>query len=588
MEEGRPVTFGSAGHVPAARDRRAGIAKAPTGIVGLDQVTSGGLPRGRTTLIAGPAGSGKTLFAVEFLVRGAREHGEPGLLVTFEETPAELAANVASLGFDLDALVAGNLLRLDHVRVDPGELHGAGGYDLDGLFIRLGHAIDAIGARRVALDTIDTLFSRLPDPADLRYELVRLFRWLKERGVTSIVTGERSDAALTRHGLEEFVSDCVIVLDHRVDAEASVRRMRIVKYRGSSHGADEYPFLIDEDGLSVTPLSAAGLTYDVSTERVSTGIVDLDVMLGGDGVFRGSAVLLSGTAGTGKTSIAGSFVDAACRRGERCVFFSFEESASQIVRDLASIGLDLQPWIDADLLTFDSVRPTASGLERHLSRMQGLIETFRPTVVIVDPVTSFNAIADPRSVASIITRLMDVCRTRRITSVFTSLSEGGSPVEATTANISSVADVWLLVKDLEAGGERNRVLYVLKARGLAHSNQMREFVLSDAGIHLVPLYVGEQGMMTGSARARREVHDRLTELSRVHELDRARLDAELHRKRHAAALAALEADFEVEAARSRAKIAEAEAIEAVRASERGDRARRGIGTTTGTDAGDGP
>ncbi len=502
MSERHPAAL-EATSLTAAAEAGGGLAKAPTGVVGLDQITVGGLPRGRTTLIAGPAGSGKTLFAVEFLVRGAREHGEPGLMVTFEETSEELAANVASLGFDLDALVAADLLALDHVRVDPGELQSGGGYDLDGLFIRLGHAIDAIGAKRVALDTIDTLFSRLPDPADLRFELVRLFRWLKEKGVTSVVTGERSDAALTRHGLEEFVSDCVIVLDHRVDAEASVRRLRIVKYRGSSHGADEYPFLIDADGIKVAPLSAVGLTYQVSTERVSSGIPGLDVMLGGEGVYRGSAVLISGTAGTGKTSIAGSFADAACRRGERCVYFSFEESASQIVRDLRSIGLDLQPWVEAGLLTFDPVRPTASGLERHLRRMQGLIETLQPTVIVVDPVTSFDAIADPRSVASIVTRLMDVCRTHQVTSVFTSLSEGGSSVAATTVNISSVADVWLLVKDVESEADRRRVLHVLKARGLAHSNEMHAFVLSHEGIRLAPLAGGERGVAPATSAAER-------------------------------------------------------------------------------------
>ena len=548
--------------VASPKATRPTLPKSPTGITGLDLITGGGLPKERTTLVCGVAGAGKTMLALEFLVRGATQFDEPGLFVAFEETAEELAANVISLGFDLPGLVATNALRLDEVRLDPDELQATGSYDLEGLFIRLGHAIDAIGAKRVAFDTVEVLFAGLPDPALLRAELRRLFRWLKDRGVTAVVTAERSDGALTRHGIEEFVSDCVIVLEHDVQRQSSVRRLRIAKYRGSAHGTDEYPFLIDADGISVVPLTEVGLDYDVSNELVSTGVADLNAMLGGGGVFRGSSVLVSGTAGTGKTSIAASFVDAACRRGERCVYFSFEESPSQIVRDLASIGLGLQRWIDLDLLRIRSARPTGFGLEMHLSRMQRVLEEFEPTVVVVDPITTFDAIADTRAIASMITRLMDVCRGRGITSVFVSLNAGGSPLESTDAAISSVADVWLLLRDLESDGERNRALYLLKARGMPHSNQVREFVLGDDGIKLVPVYVDADGVKTGSARAVSEARTHLDHLAHQHQLERARLDLEHQRARHEAAVAALQADFAAEEARARMVMEQAEAAAA--------------------------
>lgn len=566
--------------------RRPAVAKAPSGIGGLDVVTGGGLPRGRTTLVGGVAGSGKTLLALEFLIHGAKEFGEPGVFLAFEETPEDLIANVASFGFDVGALMNAGMLTIDHVELDPGELSSVGAYDLDGLFIRLGHAIDAIGAKRVAIDTIEALFAGVPDMAVLRSELVRLFRWLKEKGVTTVLTGELTDGTATRHGLEEFVSDCVITLDHRVEAESSVRRLRVVKYRGSSHGTDAYPFLIDLDGISVVPLSAVGLEYAVSHERISTGIPDLDAMLGGEGVYRGSAVLLSGTAGTGKTSIAASMVDAACRRGERCIYFSFEESADQIVRDLGSIGMDLQRWVDAGLLRFRSKRPTSYGLEMHLNRMQRRIDDFEPSVVVVDPITSLNAISDPRSVGSTITRLMNVCRTRGITSLFTSLTTGGDPLEATTANISSVADVWMLVRDIEAAGERNRALNVVKARGLAHANQVREFVVSDRGIALVPVHIGQDGVVTGSARQRQVAHERLLELERSHASERARLDMELRRQRHLAAVAALEAEFAAEERRFQIRAEHARAADDLRAAEQQALARRRDGPATGRNGGD--
>jgi circadian clock protein KaiC len=545
-----------------------GLRKTPTGIVGLDQVLEGGLPQGRTTLVSGGAGTGKTLLALEFLTNGAETYGEPGLFLAFEETSEELRANVASLGFDLPGLVEGDRLRVDEVRLDRMEMSSSGSYDLEGLFVRMGHAIDAIGAKRVVLDTVDVLFGGLLEPGIVRAELIRLFRWLKDRGLTAIVTAERGDGELTRHGLEEFVADCVIVLDHRVEQEASVRRLRVVKYRGSAHGTDEYPFLIDDDGLWVNPVTSVALDYAAPTERVSTGIPDLDEMLGGSGVYRGGSVLLSGTAGTGKTSVAASFVDAACRRGESSVYFSFEESPDQIVRDLRSIGLDLQPWIDTGMLHFRSARPTVYGLEKHLSRMLRLIDEVEPDMVVVDPITTFTTISEVRGISSTVTRLMDACRSRGITSVFTSLNVGGRSQETTDAHVSSVADVWLVVRDLETDGERNRALYVLKARGLAHSNQVREFVFGDDGIALLPVHVDTEGVRIGSARVSQEARRRLTQLAKAQEAERARRELELLHVRRAAAITALEAEFAAEESRMQAAVGQTVAQEAMQRDNR--------------------
>ena len=557
------------------------LGKVASGIPGLDQILGGGLPVGRATLVAGDTGTGKTLLGLEFLVHGALRYGEPGLFVAFEETAHELGANVASFGIDLEGLVAADLLRVDEVQFDRLDMNPVGAYDLEGLFIRMGHAIDAIGAKRVVLDTVDVLFSGMPEPGLVRAELMRLVRWLKEKGVTTVITAEHGRSGLTRHGIEEFVADCVIVLDHRVEHELSVRRLRIVKYRGSGHGTDEYPFLIDEDGIWVNPVSGVTLQYEASTERVSTGIADLDAMLGGGGVYRGSSVLLSGTAGTGKTSISASFIDAACRRGERGVFFSFEESADQIIRDLRSIGLDLRPWVDAGLLHFRSVRPTAHGLEQHLSRMFRLIERVDPSVVVVDPITTFSAIASDRNVASAISRLMDRCRTEGITSVFASLNVGGSPLESTDAHVSSVADVWVVVRDIESNGERNRALYVLKARGLAHSNQVREFVFRDDGIALLPVHVDADGVKIGSARLTQEARERLAEEARRQIMERTRRDLELHRERRVASLAAMDADFALEEARLQTALDQAAEADARHAEDRRSlAARRGGGRPT--------
>ena len=440
------------------------LAKAPTGIKGLDEITLGGLPRGRPTLVCGSAGSGKTLLGMEFLVRGALL-GEPGVCITFEERVDDLIANVASLGFDLPQLMAEKKLRLDHVQLDPSQIEEAGEYDLEGLFVRLGYAIDAIGAQRVLLDTIEALFAGLSNTGILRAELSRLFSWLKDKGVTTIVTGERGEGQLTRHGLEEYVSDCVILLDHRVSETIFTRRLRVVKYRGSLHGTNEYPFLIDEHGIAVLPITSLDLQHTVSDERISTGVPRLDTMLGGAGYYRGSSVLISGTAGTGKTTLGAQFVNAACGRGERCLFFGFEESLGQIIRNMRSVGIDLAPWVQAGLLQYHGTRPTAHGLELHLVKMHKLIEVFQPSVVVIDPVTSFLSSGTPNEVKGMLTRLIDFLKNQQVTAFMTTLTSEVEHLEQTDVHVSSLIDTWLVLRDLESGGERNRGLMSLEIAG---------------------------------------------------------------------------------------------------------------------------
>ena len=536
------------------------LPKAATGIQGLDEITGGGLPRGRPTLVCGGAGCGKTLLAIEFLVRGATEFGEPGVFLAFEETAEELAQNFCSLGFDLEDLAEQNKLLVDFVHVERSEIEETGEYDLEGLFIRLGHAIDSVGARRVVLDSLETLFGGLSSAAILRSELRRLFRWLKDKGVTAIITGERGDGTLTRHGLEEYVSDCVIVLDHRVTEQRSTRRLRIVKYRGTIHGTNEYPFLIDENGISVLPITSLGLRHEASDERISTGVPRLDAMLGGQGVYRGSSVLISGTAGAGKTSLAAHFADATCRRGERCLYFAFEESESQLVRNMRSIGLDLAPWSKKGLLRFHATRPSAYGLETHLATLHKLVNEFQPRVVVVDPITTFLGAGTSVEAESMLMRLIDFLKSQRITALFTSLTHGGNGLEGSQAAISSLIDTWLLLRDIELRGERNRGLYVLKSRGMAHSNQVREFLLTDHGVELKDVYVGPEGVLTGSMRLAQEAREQAATLNRQQEIERRQRD--LERKRHAlgAQIAAQRAQFEAEQDELKRLIAQEQAV----------------------------
>jgi circadian clock protein KaiC len=536
---------------PAAKVRRKQIArpqlpKAPTGIQGLDEITGGGLPKGRPTLVCGGAGCGKTLLAMEFLVRGATEFNEPGVFMAFEETARDLTQNTVSLGFDLKDLVARKKIVLDYVYVERNEIEESGEYDLEGLFIRLGAAIDSIGAKRVVLDTIESLFSGLPNPAILRAELRRLFGWLKDKGVTAVITGERGDGMLTRQGLEEYVSDCVIVLDHRVSEQTSSRRLRVVKYRGSTHGTNEYPFLIDEDGISVLPVTSLALQHIASNERISTGIPRLDAMLGGKGYYRGSSVLISGTAGTGKSSFAALFADAACRRGERVLYFSFEESPSQTMRNMRSIGIDLQPWVKKGLLQFHANRPSSAGLETHLAMKHKVINTFKPHVVILDPLNSFLIGDNEIGVQSMLTRLLDFLKTSQITGLFTSLTSSGGKLEQSEVAISSLIDTWLSLRAIDSGGERNRGLSILKSRGMAHSNQMREFLLTDHGVELRDVYVGASGVLTGSARLTQEAQDQAAQMLRKQEIERQQLELASKHQVLEAQIAAMRAEFEVQ------------------------------------------
>lgn len=523
-----------------------GITKTPTGIRGLDEITRGGLPQGRPTLICGSAGSGKTMLAMEFLVRGALEYNEPGVFMAFEETAEELGQNVASLGFDLPSLIEKKKLYVDYVHIDPSEIQETGDYDLEGLFVRIKLAVDTIGAKRVVLDTIEALFSGLKNQAILRAEIRRLFRWLKDHGLTAVITAERGDGSLTRYGLEEYVSDCVILLDNRVKDQIATRRMRIVKYRGTAHGANEYPFLIDDKGFSVLPVTSLGLQHQAPTQRVATGVAGLDEMLGGKGFYRGSTVLVSGTAGSGKTSIAAHFADATCSAGQKCLYFALEESLSQVTRNMKSIGLDLKKHVDKDLLNFQAWRPSSYSLEMHLVRLHKSVEEFQPDAVIFDPITNLiTAAGDQSEVRSVLTRFIDFLKVKQTTAMFTSLTNATSPAETSDVGISSLIDTWLLVRDLESNGERNRALYVIKSRGMAHSNQIREFLITGHGVRLVPAYLGTHGVLTGTSRVIQESQESADQVRREHELERKRFNLQAKRKAMEAQIAVLRAEYEV-------------------------------------------
>jgi len=522
----------------------AALPKTPTGITGLDEITGGGIPQGRPTLVCGEAGCGKTLMSIEFIVRGATEFNEPGVFMAFEEKADELAMNVASLGFDLDKLQAEKKIRIDHVHIDRSEIEETGEYDLEGLFIRLNYAIDSIGAKRVVLDTLENLFSGLSNQVLLRAELRRLFHWLKDKGVTAIITGERGDGKLTRQGLEEYVSDCVILLDHRVINQISTRRLRIVKYRGTVHGTNEYPFLIDEDGISVLPVTSLKLEKAVSSDRVSSGIPALDKMLGGKGFFKGSSILVSGTAGTGKTSIAAYFANETCSQGKRCIYFAFEESPKQIIRNMHSINVDLQQYVNSGTLKFFASRPTLYGLEMHLVAMYKLIKQFKPHAVVLDPITNLITVGTVSEVKAMLIRLIDFLQEEQITVMFTALTLNNAVTEQTDEGVSSLVDAWMLVRDIEYNGERNRGMYIMKSRGMKHSNQVREFIITDKGLDLVDVYLGPDGILTGSAREAQMLQEQTGEVLRDYAVGRK--DREIIRKRKVleAKISSLQTEFE--------------------------------------------
>jgi len=527
------------------------LPKSPTGIIGLDEITGGGLPTGRPTLIAGSAGCGKTMLAMEFIIRGATQFGEPGVFMMFEESAEELTTNIRSLGFDLDKLVAQKKIVLDHVHIERSEIEETGEYDLEGLFIRLGYAIDSIKAKRVVLDTLEALFAGLPNHAILRAELRRLFRFLKDRGVTAVITGEKGDASITRFGLEEYVADCVITLDHRVDDQISTRRLRVVKYRGTGHGTNEYPFIIGERGISVLPITSIQLDHRASDERIPTGIARLDEMLGGKGVYRGSSVLISGAPGTGKSSISAKFAETACRRGERTIIFAYEESPEQMLRNMRSIGTDLAPWVKKGLLQIHSSRPTMHGLEQHLVMVHDTVRAFRPSVVIVDPISNLSFDQNEGAVKPTLMRLIDFLKKQQITSIFTSLTTGGTATSApedSQLGVSSLMDSWLLLRNVEFNGERNRTLFVLKSRGMSHSNQVREFVMSNTGIDLVDVYLGGERVLTGTARVAQETKERAAAELRQEDHQRKLRQLVAKRKALEAQIAALQAQGEAEEA----------------------------------------
>lgn len=557
-----------------------GISKSPTGIEGFDELTLGGLPTGRPALVCGSAGCGKTLFAATFLLNGARDFDEPGVFVTFEERPVDIVSNVASLGFDMDQLVDEGKILIEHIAVDPSELEEIGDYDLEGLFLRLELAIDQIGAKRIVLDTIESLFSAFTNPAILRAEIRRLFDWLKDRGMTTVITAERGDGSLTRQGLEEYVSDCVLLLDHRVHNQVSTRRLRIVKYRGTAHGTNEYPFLIDEEGFSVLPVSTLGLNHQVFDERISSGVADLDAMLTGGGFHRGSSVLISGVAGSGKSSLSACFAEAACAAGGRALYFSFEESAAQTVRNMRSIGVDLQRYLDAGTLRHIAARPTFYSLEMHLAVMLREVVRFRPTLVVLDPISAFLGNADQLEVQAMLLRMVDFLKARGISAVFTHLMHSQDGASETDVGLSSLMDAWILLLNRETNGEYNRELYLLKARGTSHSNQVREFVMSDNGIRLIPPYLGEGRALTGSARRAQEARDRRDRAQREHQLQRQTSIIEKRREKAKAEIAALQVELEADEMELSRMLADEENFQAqvendLAAMEKSRRARSG-------------
>ena len=544
------------------------IRKAPTGIQGLDDIIGGGLPAGRTTLVCGGPGSGKTLLATEFLARGALEFDEPGVFMAFEETEANLIQNVASLNIDLPSLIEQKKIAIDYVFIERSEIEETGEYGLEGLFIRLASAIDAIGAKRVVLDTIEAIFAGFDNESILRAEIRRLFRWLSDKGVTAIVTGERGEKTLTRYGLEEYVSDCVILLDNRLENKISNRILRVVKYRGTGHSTNEHPFLISDQGLWIEPITTLGLNYQVSNEHIPSGLPELDRMLDNKGFYRGSSILISGAPGTGKSSLAATLVDAACRRGERCLLMSFEESPDQIIRNMRSIGIDLERWVRQGLLRIDANRPWYYGLEMHLLTLQKMTQEFKPSIVVIDPLTDLTGIGSTTEVRSMLVRLIDYFKINTITAVFTSMTDNSILEVSGNEGVSSLMDTWILLRNIESDAERNRTLYVLKSRGIKHSAQVREFIMTDHGINLIDVSLGPAGVLVGSARAAYQAHEHALQIQRQTEAQRLTRELENKRQSIQHQIAALQAELAAEEERLQNNLSQADEIQRSNAAER--------------------
>lgn len=542
------------------------LEKVPTGIEGFDEITKGGLPKGRPTLVVGGPGSGKTLFAIEFLVNGAVKFGDPGVFVSFEESDKELIENSASIGFDLKGLTSKKMLSIDYVRIEPEKIVESGEFDLEGLFIRLNNAIDTMGAKRVALDTIETIFSSFQNEGIVRSEMARLFRYLKDKGVTAVVTGESGEGTISRHGLEEYISDMVITLDNRVVDEAATRRLRVVKYRGSSHGTNEYPFLIDADGISVLPLTSVGLNAKASNKRVSTGVPGLDKMMGGRGFFDGSTILITGAAGTGKTSLAAHFVRKTCASGRKTLFLAFEESESQLLRNMRSVGVNLAPYVERGRLMISSERSTSVGLEMHLANIHKIIDNFRPHVVVFDQISSFVGLGSESEAKSVLVRLADFLKMKGITAMFTELRSSNEALQESI--ISSIVDTWIRLEDVESNGEKNRLIRIVKSRGMAHSNQLREFELRNEGVEIIDPYIGPAGILTGTARFAQQEKERAEEIARSAEMERLRRELESQRSAMDLQIGSLKADMALKEAALKKKIegevVRSKAVEATR------------------------
>jgi circadian clock protein KaiC len=527
----------------------ASLQKVPTGIEGLDEITGGGLPLGRSTLVCGGTGTGKTLFALEFLIHGALEYGEPGVFLTFEENADELSRNVASFGFDVNSLIAKNKIEIDHVQFESTQVSGP--YDLNGLFIRLETALKKTNAKRVVLDSVDVLFLTFSNAVLVRAEMRRLLAWLKERSLTVIITAESGESALTREGIEEYVSDCVISLENRIVRHAATRLLRIVKYRGSAHGSNEYPFLIGHNGISVLPVTSLNLELPASDECVSSGIARLDNMLGNKGFYRGSTILLSGPPGSGKSSIAAKFAQTSCASGERCLYFSLEEPRDQIVRNMRSIGVDLQPLIDSKVLKFFVSRPSLYGLEMHLAKFHQMISEFKPSVVVFDPISTLQTIEDPAALKLMLLRLVNFLKSLQITTFLIAVTEDGALPATLDIGISSMNDTWLQLRNVETNGERNRLILVFKSRGMSHSNQLREFTLSENGIELSDVYIGTSGVLTGSARIAQEAKEKLALLAHQYDIEYQAQELARKRKLKDARIVAIEAEFAASEAEQR-------------------------------------
>ena len=463
------------------------LPKSLTGIQGLDDITYGGIPQNRPTLLVGSIGTGKTIFAMEYIINGITMFNEPGVFMTFEEQTDELQINVTSMGYNLSKLIADNKIYLEHLHIDHREIQATGKYDIEGLFIRIEMAIEKVKAKRIVLDALDTLFIGL-DSQILRSEIKRLFFWLKEKKVTAIITSEVGDIFLTRLGFEEVVADCVIELNNRLNNQISTRRLRIVKYRGSYHSTNEYPFMIDHKGITIFPIISEAPQIIVSNERISSGIKQIDEMLDGRGFYVGSSILVSGSAGTGKSSIAASFIKDVCEKKGTALYCAFEEAPNQIKRNMASIGIFLEPYEKSGNLHFYYSRPTLQTLELHFIAIKKLIKQINPSVVILDPITNLMIENINSDIRTMLTRFVDYLKMEQITVLLTAtLTVSSLELIQSNEGISSMVDTCIMIQEKNIIDSRRRTLYIMKSRGICNSKKEVEFIITSEGISIAPL-----------------------------------------------------------------------------------------------------